>query len=178
MEKLNVLFKALNYRLLRFILNTQQYAKYRGVNLGKNNMIADYSHWGTEPYLIKIGNNCQLTYGCKLFTHGGANVLRNKYPDFDAFGKIVIGDWVYIGTNALIMPGVTIGDNVLVAAGSVVTKSVPSNSVVAGNPAKIICSVDDYYNRNKQYNIHTKGLSFKAKKEKLTVINESFLIKK
>lgn len=170
--------KSLFLRLIKLILNTKQYAKYRGVNLGKDNMVADYDHWGTEPYLIRVGNNCQLTHGCKLFTHGGGNVLRNKYPDFDVFGKIIIGNWVYIGTNALIMPGVTIGDNVLVAAGSVVTKSVPSDSVVAGNPAKIICSIDDYYNRNKKYNIHTKGLSYKAKKEKLITINENFLIKK
>ena len=178
MWKFSILFRVLLFRLLRLILSTQSYAKYMGVSLGNSNMIADYDHWGTEPYLIKIGNNCQLTHGCKLFTHGGANVIRDKYPDFDVFGKIVIGNWVYIGTNSLIMPGVTIGNNVLVAAGSVVTKSVPSNSVVAGNPAKIICSVDDYYNRNKQYNIHTKGLSFKAKKEKLITIDENLLIKK
>ena len=76
------------------------------------------------------------------------------------------------------MRGVTICDNVFVAAGSVVTKSVPLNSVIAGNSAKIICSVDDYYNWNKQYNIHTKGLSYKAKKEKLITMNENFFIKK
>ena len=178
MSKFSILFKVLYYRLLKLVLNTRQYAKYRGVSLGTDNMIADYDHWGTEPYLIKIGNNCQLTHGCKLFTHGGANVVRNKYPDFDVFGKIIIGNWVYIGTTSLIMPGVTIGNNVLVAAGSVVTKSIPSNSVVAGNPARIICTVDEYYNRNKQYNIHTKGLSFKAKKEKLMAIDEIFYIKK
>lgn len=178
MGKFCILLGFLRYRLLRLILSTQRYAKYKGVNLGENNMVADYDHWGTEPYLIKIGDNCQLTHGCKFFTHGGGNVLRNKYPDFDVFGRIAIGNWCYIGTNALIMPGVTLGDNVLVAAGSIVTKSVPSNSIVAGNPAKIICSIDDYYNRNKKFNIHTKGLSYKEKKEKLIVINESYLIKK
>lgn len=60
---------------------------------------------------------------------GGGGAVRSKYPKFDTFGKVVIGDWVYIGTNALIMPGVTIGNNVLVAAGSVVTKSVPPGVV-------------------------------------------------
>lgn len=165
-------------RFLRFILSTQHYARFRGVNLGNNNMVADYDHWSTEPYLITIGNNCQLTHGCKIFTHGGCNVLRDKYPNFDVFGKVVIGNWVYIGTNALIMPGVSIGDNVLVAAGSVVTKSIPNNVVVAGNPAKIVCSIDDYFNRNKVFDIHTKGLSFEAKKKKILSLNDEFLMKK
>lgn len=68
----------------------------------------------------------------------GGNVVRCQIPDFDIFGKITIGDWVYIGNNSLIMPGVTIDNNVLVASGSVVTKSVPAGVVVAGNPARII----------------------------------------
>ena len=48
------------------------------------------------------------------------------------------------------MPGVTVGDNVLIAAGSIVTKSIPSNVVVAGNPARFICSIEDYIERNKK----------------------------
>lgn len=96
---------------------------------------------------------------------GGGNILRDKYPDFDCFGKVVIGNYVYIGANALIMPGVTIGDNVLVAAGSVVTKSIPPRMVVAGNPAKIICSIDEYYERNKQFDLHTKCLSSAEKRK-------------
>ncbi|MCA6046142.1 hypothetical protein KQP74_01455 [Bacteroides thetaiotaomicron] len=51
--------------------------------------------------------------------------MRVQLPDFDCFGKVTIGDYVYIGKRALIMPGVTLGNHVLVAAGSVVTKSVP-----------------------------------------------------
>lgn len=78
---------------------------------------------------------------------GGGGAVRSKYPNFDSFGKVVIGDWVYIGTDALIMAGVTIGDNVLVAAGSIVTKSIPSGVVVAGNPAKVICTIEEYYER-------------------------------
>ena len=59
---------------------------------------------------------------------------------FDVFGKVTIGDWVYIGTNSLIMPGITIGDGALIAAGSVVTKDVPEYSIVGGVPAKVIKS--------------------------------------
>ena len=89
--------------------------------------------------------------------------------------KIVIGDYVYIGNNSLIMPGVTIGDNVLVAAGSVVTKSVPSNVVVGGNPAKYICSIDEYIERNEQYNLNTKGMKMEEKKVLLTAAQKRLL---
>lgn len=99
---------------------------------------------------------------------GGGNALRDKYPDFDCFGKVKIGNYVYIGTNALIMPGVTIGDNSLIGAGSVVTKSVPPRMVVAGNPAKVICTIDEYYERNKQFDLHSKKLPSKEKKKLLT----------
>ena len=109
---------------------------------------------------------------------GGANVLRDEYPDFDVFGKVVIGDWVYIGNNSLIMPGVTIGDHVLVAAGSIVTKSIPSNTVVGGNPARIICSLEEYKQKNLKYNVGSKGMSFKEKRNYLLTLSEDkFLVK-
>lgn len=89
---------------------------------------------------------------------------------------MVIGDYVYIGSSALIMPGVTIGDGALVAAGSVVTKSVPPGMVVGGNPAKILCTTEDYYERNKKYDLHSKGL--KEKKELLLSLSEDSFIRK
>lgn len=49
--------------------------------------------WSSEPYLITVGNNCAITKGVRIFTHGGARVARNKYPDFDVLGKVIIGDW-------------------------------------------------------------------------------------
>ena len=133
----------------------------------------DKNCWSSEPYLITIGNHCQITSGVKFFTHGGAQVVRDRYPTFDLFGKIVVGDWVYIGNNSLIMPGVTIENHVLVAAGSVVTKSIPSGVVVGGNPARIICTIDEYLAKNLQYNTNTKGLSVSKKKEFLMSIDES-----
>lgn len=153
-----------------------KYARHIGVNIGENNLIGK-GHWSSEPYLITVGNNCQLT-DCKIFTHGGGNVLRDKHPDFDCFGKVNIGDYVYIGTNALIMPGVTIGDNALVAAGSVVTKSVPPRMVVAGNPARIICDIDQYYKRNKDFDLHTKGLSSTGKRKVLLSVSPQRFIHK
>ena len=119
-----------------------------------------------------------MTRSVSMYSHGGGNVVRRKIPDFDCFGKIVIEDWVYIGSESLIMPGVTIGEGALVAAGSVVTKSVPSGMVVGGNPAKVICSVNDYIERNKQYNVKTKGLGMEKKKEFLLGLPEEMFLKK
>jgi serine acetyltransferase len=76
------------------------------------------------------------------------------------------------------MPGVTIGDNVLIAAGSVVTKSIPSNVVVAGNPARYICSLDEYIEKNLPYNIDSKSLSQKDKKKLLLSFPDDKFIKK
>lgn len=153
-----------------------EYARYIGVNIGDNNLIGK-GHWGAEPYLITVGSNCQLT-DVRIFTHGGGNFIRRQYPNFDAFGKVVIGNWVYIGTGSMIMPGVTIEDNVLVAAGSVVTKSVPANVVVAGNPAKIICTIEDYIKKNLKWDLGTKGLSKEEKYKLLMSLDESKFIKK
>lgn len=85
---------------------------------------------------------------------------------------------MYIGNNAKIMPGVTVGDNVLIAAGSIVTKSILSNVVVAGNPARFICSIEDYIERNKKYNTDSKGLSAEEKKRLLLSLEESKFIMK
>lgn len=160
------------------IYSPNKYAKYIGVNIGVDNFIPDKKCWSSEPYLITIGNHCQITSGVRLFTHGGGNVARDKYPDFDVFGKIVIGDWVYIGSESLIMPGVTIGDNVLVAAGSVVTRSVPPRTIVAGNPARVVGTVDDYIDRNLPYNLNSKGLTRLEKRRFLLSLPEESFIRK
>lgn len=152
-------------------------ARAAGVKMADNNFIASV-FWSSEPYLIEIGSNCQITAGVKFFTHGGGQVLRDKYPKFDAFGKIVIGDFVYLGNNILVMPGVTIGNHVLVAAGSVVTKSIPSSCVVAGNPARYICSIEEYELKNIKYNTDTKGMDTDKKKDLLLSMNENKYIKK
>lgn len=138
--------------------SVEKLAEKAGVVFGENNSFASCFWSSAEPYLIKIGSNCQITADVKIFTHGGSKVARTIYPKFDCFGKVEIGDNVYIGNNSLIMPGVTIGSDVLIAAGSVVCHSVPSGVVVGGNPARIICRVEEYIERNKPYNLDTKGL--------------------
>lgn len=151
----------------KYIAPPEKYARYIGVNIGGKCLIAT-RYWSSEPYLITIGNNVQVTQDVKFYTHGGSHVAREKYPNFDVFGKIVIEDNAYLGSNSMIMPGVTVGKGALVAAGSVVTKSVPPYVVVGGNPARVICSVDEYIEHNLKYNINTKGVSSAQKKEILS----------
>ena len=108
----------------------------------------------------------------------GGQILRSKYPDFDTFGKVLIENWAYIGAYAQVMPGVTVGEGALVAAGSVVTKSVAPHTVVGGNPAKFICTSEQYYARNKQYNLHTKGLNSRDKKSLLLSLEDDKFVRK
>ena len=161
----------------RNFLSFEKQARKAGVKMGKNNFICS-RFWSTEAYLITIGNYCAVTAGCKLFTHGGGHSVRWLNPKFDCFGKVVIGDYVYLGNEVLVMPGVTIGDHVLVAAGSVVTKSIPSNVVVGGNPAKFLCSIEDYYNRNKLYNLDSKDMDAASKKALLLSLPDEKFIHK
>lgn len=162
----------------RLTYSPEKYARYIGVNLGTDNFISSTRHWSTEPYLIRIGSHCQITSGVVFYTHGGAQVARREDPTFDTFGKIIIEDWVYIGSHSLIMPGVTIGTGALIAAGSVVTKSVPEGEVWGGVPARKICSVKSFIEKNKRYNTRTKGLSSKEKQSILLSLPEDMFIKK
>lgn len=154
-----------------------QYARHIGVRIGTNCLIG-IRDWSSEPYLIKIGDNVQITRGVYFHTHGGGNCIRRIKPDFDVFGRIIIEDWAYIGSGSHLLPGVTIGEGALVAAGSVVTKSVPPHTVVAGNPAHILCSTEEYLEKSLQFNVKTKGLSQVEKKKILMELpEEMFIIK-
>lgn len=169
---------SLAIRILKHVVSPHRYARIIGVRIGKNCFIPDKDTWSSEPYLIKVGDHCQITMGVRIFTHGGGVAMRVKYPDFDSFGRVEIGNHVYIGNNALIMPGVTIGDNCVIAAGSVVTKSIPSGYVVGGNPAKIICKTEEYIERNAKYNTHSKGFSVKQKRAYISCLPDNkFIIK-
>jgi len=163
--------------MYRKVLSPEKYAKHLGVKIG-NNCLINTRNWPSEAYLISIGNHVQLTRSVSIYTHGGGQAIRAKHPEFDVFGKVVIEDWAYIGAFSQIMPGVTIGEGALVAAGSVVTKSVSPHTVVGGNPARFICTTEEYYERNKQFNLKTKGMSYEEKKRILLSISDDLLIKK
>ncbi|MCA0931062.1 acyltransferase [Lutimonas saemankumensis] len=121
------------------------YRKVYGVSIGKNVRFTGKPEWGTEPYLISIGNNVTVTQHVAFITHdGGVGLFRKEYPGINVFGRITIGDNVFIGARTIFLPGVTVGNNVVIAAGSIVTKDVKENSVIAGAPAKKLKSLDEY----------------------------------
>lgn len=100
-----------------------------------------------RPELITIGNNVDMNMNFQIMTHDwGSLVFRSKYHDFiNSTGKVTIGNNVYFGTNVIILKGVSIGDNCIIGAGSIVTKSIPANSVATGVPCRVISSMDVYY---------------------------------
>jgi carbonic anhydrase/acetyltransferase-like protein (isoleucine patch superfamily) len=103
--------------------------------------------FGSEPYLVSIGKHVTISTNVSFITHdGGTWVFRDqpRYRRVIKYGRIVIHDNCFIGARAIIMPGVSIGPNAVVAAGSIVTKNVPPNSVVAGVPAKFLSTVEEY----------------------------------
>lgn len=133
------------------------YYRKKGIKIGEGTIIFDPRHFNLDisrPELIEIGKHVFLHRGTTIMTHDWASwCFVNQCNDFiPSHGKIKIGNNVWLGQNVSILKGVTIGDNVIIGFGSVVTKSIPSNSVAAGAPAKVICSFDTYYNkRQKQY---------------------------
>ena len=170
------LIKIVNKFYWHLLASPENEARHLGVNIGKNCLIST-RYWSSEPYLITIGDNVQVTDNVSFHTHGGGHCIRSKCPSFDAFGKIVIKDGAYIGSWSHIMPGVIIGEGALVAAGSVVTKSVPPHTVVGGNPARFICYSDEYLDRNLQYSIGFRLEQKDAKQYLLNLPDEKFIRK-
>lgn len=142
------------------------YYRSLGVEIGHN--VRFFSPLITsEPYLLKFGNNVTVSTNVTFITHDNS-VTKIREDSTDVFGEIVVGNNCFIGHGSIILPGVTLGDNVIIGAGSVVTKSFKQgNVIVAGNPAKIVCSTEDYEKKIKPFLQNTRGMSFEDKKNYL-----------
>ena len=123
------------------------------VNLYQGLKIGAGTHWSIEnldgiaPQLISIGEHCRITPRVMILTHDAS--LFNHTGRYRV-APVKIGDRVYIGYGAIIMPGVTIGADSIVGAGAVVTRDVPSNTVVVGVPARVLCSTAELIERKRQ----------------------------
>lgn len=132
MQRLRMYFNLLVF----YFFGGNLYAKLIGVKVGKNCRIYT-KHFGSEPYLIEIGDNVTITQTVRFVNHDGAAwLVSDEHGRRHRYGRISIGSNVFIGLNVVIMPGVNVGDNCIIAAGSVVTKNVEANSIVAGVPAR------------------------------------------
>ena len=151
---MKLLGKIRKYWQCRTAKGYERWLRERGVIIGKNLRLFNHKSIRfdiSSPELIVVGDNVSITADVSILTHDFcSSVFRQKYYDFvPGRSKVVIGNNVYIGQKAMILRGVTIGDNVIIAAGAIVTKDIPSDSVVAGIPARVICTLDEYYQKRK-----------------------------
>ncbi len=165
--------------LVRFVWSKVaplNYAKHLGVKLGNNVHFYGMkpNMFSTEPWLISIWNDVYITADVTFVTHdGGPLILRKEVPDLELTAPIAIGNDVYIGIRSIILPGTSIGNRSIIGAGSIVKGSFPENSVIAGVPAKVIKSVDEYLEKAK---IESLGFGNLSKKEKERALKKHFQI--
>ncbi|MGI2110935.1 acyltransferase [Shewanella frigidimarina] len=165
MNLLIYFFRRYIYIFKKFLFSKESYARYIGVKVGLNCRFIGDNQFGSEPYLIEIGNNVSLT-SVNFITHdGGVWVLRAENPNIDIISPIKVGNNVFIGLGAIIMPGVTIGNDVIIGAGSIVTKDIENDSVVVGVPARKIKTVSKYKTDVEDSIVVTKGMTDKQKRE-------------
>ena len=151
-------------KVLRKIINKLKYReseqayinvlKSKGIKIGAHTVFFDWKSNVIDmqrPWLLEIGDYCKITHGVIILTHDySRSVMRRVYGEVvDGARPTIIGDNVFIGINAVILMGANIGNNVIVGAGSVVKGTIPDNVVVAGNPAHIICTLEEYYLKRK-----------------------------
>ena len=154
--------------------STIKYLRRLGARIGSNCEIQNRAHeFGTEPWLIEIGNSVTITYGVVLITHDGSSrVFRHLLPEGSRFGNrfapIRVLDNSFIGVNAILLPGVKIGPNSIVGAGSVVNHDIPPDTVAAGVPARPICSVEQYIEKYKMKMVPLVALTREELRNELT----------
>lgn len=148
--------------------NSEKYINYLrnlGCKIGERTVIFEPKNTlidTSRPWLIKIGDDVKITRNVTILTHGyDFVVLRNIYNEvLGSSGKVTIGDNVFIGMNSTILKGVNIGSNVIIGANSLVNSNIPDNVVVTGNPARIIMTIQEYYEkRKKEYMDEAKELA-------------------
>lgn len=121
----------------------------RGMKVGRNfNRQQGCFIDPTHCWLIEIGNDVTFSIRVTVLAHDAGT---KHAVDYVKIGKVHIGNNVFVGANSTILAGVNIGDNVVVGANSVVTKDVPNNCVVVGNPARVLYTMDEYKEKTSKY---------------------------
>jgi len=147
-----------------------------GMKIGKNPRIFS-DIFTPESYLIEIGDNVTISNGVQLITHD-ASIAKALDGVTDVFGKIKIGNNCFVGARSIILYGCTLPDNTIVAAGSVVTKSITeSGKIIGGNPARVICTVKDFARKNGDFALNTRGMN-RTQKLEFLMKNEARLVQR
>lgn len=136
-------------------ISSERYVAYlreKGIKIGEGSYFFDPEHTKIDtqrPHLLRIGDYVKITSGVIILCHDySRSVCIDSFGvNIGEAGETVIGSNVFIGMNAVILMGSKVGDNSIIGAGAVVSGNIPPNSVVAGNPAKVICSLEDYRNK-------------------------------
>ncbi len=131
-----------------------QYLRNSGVHIGEKTIVYAPRHTSIDiqkPHLISIGSYCKITTGVIILAHDySISVARRVFGEFiGGTAPTKIGDNCFLGMNSIILPGTTIGNNCIVGAGSVVGGGYSDNVVIAGNPARVVCTLDEYYQKRK-----------------------------
>jgi len=132
-------------KLLGLEAETIEELRNRGVVIGNNVNVFGRIDSG-HGFLVTIGDDVTISTAT-ILTHDAST---KQWLGYSRIGRVTIGSRVFIGAGAIVLPNVTIGDDVIIGAGSIVTKDIPSNSVAVGNPARVIGTVDDYINKEKE----------------------------
>jgi acetyltransferase-like isoleucine patch superfamily enzyme len=132
------------------------FARSKGVTIGERCRLIDCD-FGSEPYLVTLGDHVSATSTSFVTHDGGVWVFRDEWPDADVFGRITVGSNVFLGAGVLVLPGVTVGDDVVVGA----------RCVAVGSPASPIRSLTEYRASLERRCVPTKRLEPAAKREYL-----------
>lgn len=149
-------FHTLKLYTIRSSMKRAEYMKKHGIfhSIGERVMISSRKI-PLYAKLISIGNNVWMASGVEFISHDVTHYMlkgmKDGYKYSEKIGCIEIGNNVFIGADAKILYDVKVGDNVIIAAGALVNKDVPSNSVVAGVPARVISSFDDYLSKRRDF---------------------------
>lgn len=134
-----LLLHAIRRKLFMFLPNAQRIRLLRsqGTRIGENCLIHT-PYFGVEPYLVEIGDHVAISAGTEFITHDAVGWLFPDHPHMGLFGSIKVGSNTFFGLRCIVLPNTTIGSNCVIGAGSVVRGVIPDDSVVMGNPAKVI----------------------------------------
>lgn len=141
-----------------------------GVRIGRD-CIVHTNRFSTEPYLIEIGDHVAISSGCEFITHDASGFIFDRQGlAHGLYGTIRVGSNVYFGVNCIILPHTTIGSNCVIGAGSVVRGVIPDDSIVFGNPARVVMKTPllEKLIRHSKGRLDTRAMNSPQKRRALT----------